>query len=74
MKFRVLNPLFDTKTEKNYRVGDIYEASGKRIEEIKGNLESQGGFDLYLEEIEFEEIENDKDFKTPTESEKEVKE
>ena len=69
MKFRVLNPIFDTKTEKNYRVGDTYEASDKRIEEIKGSLESQGGFDLYLEEIE-----NDEDFKTLTESGKEVKE
>ena len=69
MKFRVLNPIFDTKTEVSYRVGDIYEASDKRINEIKGNLESQGGFDLYLEEIE-----NVEDVKTPTESGKEVKE
>ena len=69
MKFRVLNPIFDTKTEKSYRVGDIYEASDNRIAEIKGNLESQGGFGLYLEEIE-----NVEDFKTPTESGKEVKE
>ena len=69
MKFRVLNPIFDTKTEVSYRVGDIYEASDKRINEIKDNLESQGGFDLYLEEIE-----NVEDVKTPTESGKEVKE
>ena len=69
MKFRVLNPIFDTKTEKSYQVGDIYEAGDKRITEIKGNLESQGGFSLYLEEI--EDVE---DLKTPSETGKEVKE
>lgn len=69
MKFRVLNPIFDTKTEVSYRVGDMYEASDKRIEEIKANLESQGGFGLYLEEIE-----NVGDIKTPTETGKEGKE
>lgn len=69
MKFRVLNPIFDTKTENSYQVGDIYEAGDKRIAEIKGNLESQGGFGLYLEEIE-----NVEDLKTLTESGKEVKE
>lgn len=69
MKFRVLNPIFDTKTEVSYRVGDIYETSDKRIAEIKGNLESQGGFSLYLEEI--EDVE---DLKTPSETGKEVKE
>ena len=69
MKFRVLNPIFDTKTELSYRVGDLYEASDKRIAEIKGNLESQGGFSLYLEEI--EDVE---DLKTPSETGKEVKE
>lgn len=69
MKFRVLNPIFDTKTEVSYRVGDIYETSDKRIAEIKANLESQGGFSLYLEEI--EDVE---DLKTPSETGKEVKE
>ena len=69
MKFRVLNPIFDTKTEKGYQVGDIYEAGDKRIAEIKVNLELQGGFSLYLEEI--EDVE---DLKTPSETGKEVKE
>lgn len=51
MKFLVKNPIFDTKTEKTYLTGEVFDVTAKRLEEIKGTLEQQGGFDLYLEEL-----------------------
>ena len=51
MKFLVKNPIFDTKTEKNYLTGEIFDVTDKRLEEIKVALEQQGGFELYLEEL-----------------------
>lgn len=51
MKFLVKNPIFDTKTEKSYPIGDVFDVTAKRLEEIKETLEQQGGFDLYLEEL-----------------------
>lgn len=51
MKFLVKNPIFDTKTEKSYHTGEVFDVTAKRLEEIKETLEQQGGFDLYLEEL-----------------------
>lgn len=51
MKFLVKNPIFDTKTEKTYLTGEVFDVTAKRLEEIKETLEQQGGFDLYLEEL-----------------------
>jgi hypothetical protein len=51
MKFLVKNPIFDTKTEKSYLTGEVFDVTAKRLEEIKETLEQQGGFDLYLEEL-----------------------
>ena len=51
MKFLVKNPIFDTKTEKTYLTGEVFDVTAKRSEEIKETLEQQGGFDLYLEEL-----------------------
>ena len=51
MKFLVKNPVFDTKTEKSYLTGEVFDVADKRLNEIKEALEQQGGFDLYLEEL-----------------------
>lgn len=51
MKFLVKNPIFDTKTEKTYLTGEVFDVTAKRLEEIKETLEQQGGFDLYLQEL-----------------------
>lgn len=51
MKFLVKNPIFDTKTSQTYHAGEVFDVTGKRLEEIKVALEQQGGFDLYLEEL-----------------------
>lgn len=51
MKFLVKNPIFDTKTEKSYLTGEVFDVTAKRLEEIKVALEQQGGFELYLEEL-----------------------
>ena len=51
MKFLVKNPVFDTKTEKTYPTGEVFDVADKRLNEIKEALEQQGGFDLYLEEL-----------------------
>ena len=51
MEFLVKNPIFDTKTEKTYLTGEVFDVTAKRLEEIKETLEQQGGFDLYLEEL-----------------------
>lgn len=51
MKFLVKNPIFDTKTEKTYHAGEVFDVTAKRLEEIKETLEQQGGFDLYLKEL-----------------------
>lgn len=51
MKFLVKNPIFDTKTEKTYLAGEVFDVTAKRLEEIKVALEQQGGFELYLEEL-----------------------
>lgn len=65
MKFLVKNPIFDTKTEKTYLTGEVFDVTAKRLEEIKETLEQQGGFDLYLEELTEETISD----KTEDESE-----
>lgn len=51
MEFLVKNPIFDTKTSQTYHVGEIFDVTPKRLEEIKETLEQQGGFDLYLGEL-----------------------
>lgn len=51
MKFLVKNPVFDTKTEKSYLTGEVFDVADKRLNEIKVALEQQGGFELYLEEL-----------------------
>lgn len=51
MKFLVKNPIFDTKTSQTYYAGEVFDVTGKRLEEIKVALEQQGGFELYLEEL-----------------------
>lgn len=52
MKFKVLNPVYDTKEAKTYAVGDVFEAEGERLDAIKAKLSEQGGLGLYLEEVE----------------------
>lgn len=57
MKFKVLNPVHDTKENKTYIVGDIFEVKDERLDEIKSKLSEQGGLELYLEEIQVVESE-----------------
>ena len=64
MKFLVKNPIFDTKTEKSYLTGEVFDVTAKRLEEIKETLEQQGGFDLYLEETTSDKTEDEKTSET----------